>query len=437
MALPHPAALRSAAPPPARPLSSRDRLIMEIAGLGPDPRLHLGTLLTFPGRAPGPDRLAEHLRERLPALPELTLRPDARRRRWEPAPAFDVRDHVHALTVPGDLLADPATALDAVLDQPLDHTRPLWGLWIVGSATADGFALAYRAHHAFQDGRAVTETVDLLLGPPSGRTPGRAPGRPAGTAAPAPRAPRGSALAAALREDLLPRQRHRPTDWPPARQPAAGARRAVLGTYDLGRLHALTRRTGAGTSHLTLAVLTGALRAWHPDTWRDAPAPLPATFALSVRAPDDPYRLLGNRGAVAVLPLPCQQPSPAARLESLRAEASAARLADLARRHSALFDRLPHWCARKGLKRTIDARRVPLALADVRLRADPTWQGTPARHVHLIPPSVPGQPLFAAWTTHRRQLRLTFLADTALPGLDALPGHFDRALTELDAATAP
>ncbi|MFF6778716.1 wax ester/triacylglycerol synthase domain-containing protein [Streptomyces sp. NPDC012637] len=415
----------TAGPPAAQPFSSRDRLITEIAGLGPDPLLHLGCVLVFDGGPPAPELLADHVRTRLPALRELTLRPDPGQRRWVPVDRPDIDAHVHTLTVSGDLLRDPSLAVDAVLDQPLDHSRPLWGLWIVASATGDGFALAYRAHHAFQDGRAAAETVDRLFGPAGTGADGR------GTGALTARGGAAASLSAALLRDLLPTARPRAVDWPPARHPAAGTRHAAVGSYELRRLHGLIRGTGAGISHIALAALTGALRAWHPDTWRDAASPLPATFALSVRTADDPYRLLGNRGAVAVLPLPCHDPSPAARLETLRAEASPARLADLAGRHTALFDRMPYWCARKGLRRTIDARRVPLALADVRFRADLSWQGRRPEAVHLLPPSVPGQPLFAAWTTHGGRLRITFVADTGVPGLDALPGHFDDALDRL------
>ncbi|GAV39733.1 wax ester/triacylglycerol synthase domain-containing protein [Streptomyces acidiscabies] len=394
------------------PLSTRDRLILEIAAHGPDPRLHLGALLTFPGPPPTPEQLADHVRGR---LPELTFKADPERRHWIPDSGYDPRAHIHTLTVPGDVLEDPAPALNAVLDLPLDPGRPLWGLWICTPATGDGFALAYRAHHAFQDGRAVAETVDRLFGPSTAH-------RGTGTIT-------GSAKSAALLKDLLPAPRRRPAPWPPAEHMTGAARRAALGTYDVRRLHTVVRATRAGLSHITLAALTGALRAWHPDTWHAASAPLGATFAVSVRAADDPHRLLGNRGAVAVLPLPCHEPSPAAQLAALRTEASPERLAELAGRHTVLFDHLPYWCARLGLSRTIDPRRVPLALADVRLRTELAWQGRRAHAAFLVPPSVPGQPLFVAWTVHRGHLRVTFLADTGVPGLDALPGHFDDALT--------
>jgi hypothetical protein len=422
--------------PVAQPVSVRDRLILAIADRSGPAALQLGALLVFRGRAPSRERIEQHLVDRLPAVPELGLRLDRQALRWVPHPV-EVSAHVRTLAVPADLTVSPAQGMNALLDTPLDPAAPLWDVWLL-TGTRDSFALCYRAHHAFQDGRAAAETLECLFGHPPQEV---FSGRRRAAAAFAQTAPRAGSFSPSVLKDLLPAQQP-PAHWPPAGQVGGGTRRAVLATTDLALLHRVTRATGAGTTALTLAALSGTLRAWHP-AWASTTPPLNATFALSVRAADDPYRLLGNRGAVATVALPCHQPDPRDRLREVAAEVAHPRLAAVARRHRTLFDRMPYWCARLGLNRSIDARYVPLALADVRVRQALSFEGRPPRAVYPLPVSVPGQPLFIAWTTHRGRLHVTFLGDADVEGLDELPGLWDRAVEELagvpddGAATSP
>ncbi|GAA2611986.1 wax ester/triacylglycerol synthase domain-containing protein [Streptomyces axinellae] len=443
-----------------RPLSVRDRLILDIARRGPDSSLHLGGLLLFAGRPPRTEELAAHLATRVLAAPELTYRlvetgSGGRRPQWVPDTAFDVRRHIHRVTVPGNVPRDPDATLRAVLDQPLERDRPLWGVWLVEQeggqgahgdqargTRGGGFALCYRAHHAFQDGRAAIETMERLFGPP----PHQRTSTLGAQLAPAPA--RGD-WGLTILKDLLPPVR--PTaNWPALTAMTAlsgqsgksagsgqSGRVAVTGSCDLAPLHAVSRATRAGITQICLAAVTAALRAWHPAAWAGDPArTLRATFALSLRTADDPLRLLGNYGGVATVPLPCGEPSPMRRLALLQHEVTHTRLSAVGRRHRVLFDRLPYWCGRIGLSRGIDPRYVPLTLADVRARTRLTWAGQSPLAFFPVPVSVPGQPLFIAWTTYGGQLHATFLGHEVVPGIEALPALWNAGLAALAAATA-
>lgn len=406
------------APPPA--LSVQDRIVLELARRSSDAAMHLGLVLLLDGDPPTLEDLAGHLRSRLGTMPELTFRigGSARRPRWEPDSSFDLRRHVHEDSLP---VGGPDAVLASMLDRSLPRDRPLWGVWLV--RLNGGYALCYLAHHAFQDGLAAVETVERLFGPPP------APER----ALPASRPDEPLRWNAALLKELLPPLR-RTTRWSVLDRPLSGERTGRTAHVELSRLHGIGRATGANINQICLAALTTALRSWHPADWA-APGPgLRATLAVNVRGAERPYRLLGNHSGVAGVPLPCSDPSPLGRLALLQEEVTFARFAELGRRHRVLYQRMPYWCGSLSLSRSIDPRFTPLTLADVRLRRPLEFAGTSVHGVYPVPVSVPGQPLFVAWTTHRQQLFTTFLTDTAVPGGPDLVRHWYGAFDTLETA---
>ncbi|MER5641773.1 wax ester/triacylglycerol synthase domain-containing protein [Kitasatospora sp. NPDC002227] len=412
----------TATPPAARRLAVQDRLLLKLARRAPDAAMHLGFTLLLDGPPPSLAELRRALATRVAALPELRLRlaeRSGRRPRWEPDQDFEIGRHVYQL--PGLDDPGPAAALAATLDHALPRDRPLWSVSLL--RRPGGYALGYRAHHAFQDGLAAAETVEALFGPPlKPRPAGPAPDRP----------PRWDAE---LLRELLPPPRRGP-HWSALDSGLSGARTAHPVEADLARLYAVGRATGANIHQLCLALLTATLRAWHPADWAGPGPGLRATVAVSVRPPDDPYRLLGNCSGVAGVPLPCPEADPLGQLELLREQVTFARYAELGRRHRVLYQRMPYWCGSLSLNRSIDPRRTPLTLADVRLRRELSFAGTPVNAVLPIPVSVPGQPLFVGWTTHRGRLHTTFLADTALPGAERLPQLWQEALATLELVAA-
>ncbi|MDH6575406.1 diacylglycerol O-acyltransferase [Kitasatospora sp. MAP5-34] len=432
------------APPPPPVLSVQDRILLELARRGGDSAMHLGLSLLLDGEPPTMEQLVDHLRARLTTTPELTFRigGSPRRPRWEPDPSFDLRRHVHEHHLEPGSLGGPDEVLTELLDRPLPRDRPLWGIWLVRRPS--GFALCYRAHHAFQDGLAAAETVERLFGPPPVSLPVPLP-------VPLPSGPLsspGSELPAvvpdeplrwnaALLKELLPPMR-RTTRWSAldvAPDSQLGDRRvAYTAGVELTRLYGIGRATGANVNQICLAVLTAALRTWHPADWA-APGPgLRATLAVSVRPAGGLYRRLGNCSGVASVPLPCSEPSPLEQLRLLREQVTFARFAELGRRHRVLYQKMPYWCGSLSLSRSIDPRYTPLTLADVRLRKPLAFAGEPVAAVLPLPVSVPGQPLFVAWTTHRGRLSLTFLTDTAVPGGPDLPRLWCAALDVLESA---
>ncbi|MFC9700587.1 wax ester/triacylglycerol synthase domain-containing protein [Streptomyces sp. NPDC056943] len=406
---------------PSFPLSVLDRLSLDVAALhATDSALHLGGLVTLEGEPPSRERLLEHLRRRIARIPELTHRLAGRtgRPHWEPDPRFDPDRHLYEL--PGS--TDPAAVLAELLRQPLPRDRPLWGLWLV-HRVGGGYGLCYRAHHAFQDGAAAVATLERLLGPEGAQRPRALSFRP----------PRPVPWAAVLPELRPPR---RVTWWPALDTPPSQAYAATLADVDTARLHALGRFTGATVPQLCLALTTEVLRAWHPDAWEPGRPGhgrgLRTNLAISVRDPDDPLPLLGNRVAVAGIDLPCGDPDPLRRLDRVGRALDYTRLARLADAHRVILRRLPYRVGRLALTRSIDARYTPVGVADLRIRRPLGFDGVPASGVYALPVMVPGQPLFVAWVTHRRRLHVTFTTDTALAGADRLPGAWGAALAELE-----
>ncbi|WP_371480472.1 wax ester/triacylglycerol synthase domain-containing protein [Kitasatospora sp. NBC_00315] len=437
-----PAARTRRPPLPGEPpaLSVQDRITLDLAGRGADSAMHLGLVMLLDGPPPTRRELLAHVRGRLAAAPELTLLiggPRARPR-WVVDPAFDPGRHVHELVLAPGAPPGPDQVIAAVLDLPLPADRPRWGLWLVRPAEGDGYGLCYRAHHAFQDGTAAMGTVEELFGPGLPRQ-GPWPTPPPADA----RADRPAPLAwldATTLRALLPRRRE-PARWSGLERPLTGSRTAVTTSLELSRLHALGRATGASVAQLCLAAATGTLRARHPLDWDAAagrPGPvLHANLGIGLRDSDDALRLLGNRAGVLRIPLPCGEPHAPDRLEALRREVAPGRIAEIGRLHRTLFQRTPYRYARLGLRHSLDPRHTALSLADVRLRRPLAFGAAPVHSTYPLPVSVPGQPLFIAWTADRRRLHVTFLADDALTGAAELPALWHRAVEELESTAGP
>jgi diacylglycerol O-acyltransferase / wax synthase len=50
-----------------------------------------------------------------------------------------------------------------MLSPPLDRSRPLWELWLVGGFQGDRFGVVYKTHHALADGIAAVDIGTLLF----------------------------------------------------------------------------------------------------------------------------------------------------------------------------------------------------------------------------------------------------------------------------------
>ena len=155
-----------------------------------------GVCVLDPREAPQPldlARLTEVLGERLPLVPVL-------RRKllnvplgldqpyWVDDPDFDIEYHIReiALPRPGSdaQLSEQVARLHA---RPLDHSRPLWEIYLITGLAKHRSAVYTKIHHSAIDGVSGAELLTVLLDlSPAGRElppsepfrPARAPGPP-------------------------------------------------------------------------------------------------------------------------------------------------------------------------------------------------------------------------------------------------------------------
>jgi WS/DGAT/MGAT family acyltransferase len=153
-------------PPPDR-LSALDLSFLDLET--PEAPLHIGWTMRVEGSPPPLAALRRHIDSRLDMVPRFrrtVVHPPLGLGdpHWADDPAFDVANHVHALT-----LAPPAGPAElrglagALFSRPLDHDRPLWRIYLVSGLANGGFAVMGQAHHALVDGIAAIEVAMLLF----------------------------------------------------------------------------------------------------------------------------------------------------------------------------------------------------------------------------------------------------------------------------------
>ncbi len=129
---------------------------------------------TRPGGALGRAELAATMAARLHLLPRLTqrlARPPLGLTRpwWVDATAVDLDDHVREAVVPAP--GGTAELLELVaqrISTPLDRTRPLWQIDLLGGLADGKVAVLFKLHHAMADGLAAVKALSMLLDPPPG-----------------------------------------------------------------------------------------------------------------------------------------------------------------------------------------------------------------------------------------------------------------------------
>ncbi|MBK7549349.1 MAG: wax ester/triacylglycerol synthase family O-acyltransferase [Rhodoferax sp.] len=81
---------------------------------------------------------------------------------WEDMPHFDIDQHMHhiALPAPRDQAA-LGTLITDLASTPLDHTQPLWQVYVVDGVNG-GSALIMRCHHCIADGTGMLTVLQRL-----------------------------------------------------------------------------------------------------------------------------------------------------------------------------------------------------------------------------------------------------------------------------------
>jgi WS/DGAT/MGAT family acyltransferase len=315
--------------------------------------LHVGSVSIAEGRLDF-ERLVDDVASRLHLIPRYTQRVvpvpfGLAHPTWEPAPGFDVRQHVvrHQLRPPGDL-AQLARLVSRYFARPLDRERPLWELHQIDGLEGDRSALFGKVHHCMIDGVSGVQLMGVLFDP----SPRPAPPPPAPPASPVPPLPtasrqmwrglrdgtakvvqQGRALAdliakpdAALEElrktgDALGEvlrvllERVPPT---PFNGHVSILRRVLWRTVPLHELKSIKNRLGGTVNDAVLATISGALRRYlegaglNPDR-----VELRAMCPVNVRTADE-HLALGNRISMMVAPLPVGIYDPVERYRQVR-----------------------------------------------------------------------------------------------------------------------
>src|SRR5215210_2458973 len=131
--------------------------------------MHVGAVLIFEGPPPKYDDLVAHARSRLSLVPrfrqKLAVPPlETGRPFWVDDPCFNASYHIRhtALPSPGGE-AELRRLAGRLFSQQLDHSKPLWELWLVQGLERNRFALISKTHHALVDGVSGVDISTVLF----------------------------------------------------------------------------------------------------------------------------------------------------------------------------------------------------------------------------------------------------------------------------------
>jgi WS/DGAT/MGAT family acyltransferase len=311
---------------------------------------------------PRGEGLLEHARTWLE--PRLHLAPLMRRRLvrvpfeldhplWVEDPAFDLDYHLRHLALPGpgslDQLGD---LISRLLARPLDHSRPLWELYMLEGVEGGRAAIFLKTHHAAVDGVAAFELITSLVDFEASAPPPEPPEQPwepervptdlelvAGATANLARQPlRGmKAMRRLVKTTLQAQQKHGsaaavlgPVGAPATRfnGPIGPHRRVRFLDLPLADVKAVKDASGTKLNDVVLAVVSGGLRRYlerHDELPEET---LLAFVPVSARGEGSAG---ANETSMMVVPLATEEPDPGARIKRIAAETAdaKARHADL------------------------------------------------------------------------------------------------------------
>jgi diacylglycerol O-acyltransferase / wax synthase len=400
--------------------------------------LHVGWTIRLEGRPPSLAALRRHLDGRLERVPRFRrriVRPLLGDPHWADDPAFDIANHVHALTLPKPGGAGELRELAGMLlSQPLDHRRPLWRIALV-TGLSNGWAVVGQAHHALVDGIAAVEVAMLLFDAAGHEEPAQLPAHWSPAPAPGPHAApiayatdrvRGALRLTRATVGALPSAPGAVPDVSTAlRQLTAPApvtgfdrseteRRVVgFGEVALDAVREAGHRHGATVNDVLLAASTVALgRALRRRG--DAPDELKALVPVSTRA-EDAAGDLGNAISFVTVELPVADRDPVSVLRHVHVRMQARKAGDAAAPLQAVAqvgDLLPG-TARRVIARAA-ARSAAFNCVVSNVPGPPIDLVLLGRRVSAIFPAVPflhGHSLSIGALSYRGRLHLCLYAD--------------------------
>jgi len=405
--------------------------------------------------------LAPRFRQRLAEVP-LGLHAPI----WIDDAGFDPA--VHLLHAEG---GDLSALTNAIFSAPLARDRPLWEIWIADGLPDGGFALIGKAHHCMVDGMAMAQLANLLLeskpdadGAESQEeadewSPARAPsGGERLVRGLVDRAADGAALALApvrlasspSRVWGLPGAAGRGarmlahTVLPPAPSSlfnlsGSGERRHVRVSRSLDDLRTLRRRFGVTPNDIVLATCAGALRRFI-ERRGEAPQALKVMVPANVRSHSDAADS-GNRISFVFIELPCHEPDPVARLNTIHRQTAQRESDGEAKDLDAAFQAValaPGPVQRVAAHAFAHPRLSNLTISTMPGPAAPRYLcGGELREAYMAVPLANRHALSIGLVTVAGRACFAVYADAkTLPDADALGSDLDGALDEL-LATQP
>lgn len=436
-----------------------------------DTPLHIGALAFFgnpiPGSGPAIDDIRGLIASRLALLPRYRMcverTPLTNRPVWVDAPHFDVRHHVHFVSLPRP--AGQREFDDLVrefLSQRLDRGRPLWEIRVVDGLEGGRLAALFKAHHCLTDGASAVDMLLLLLSPePVSEAPAPQPWTP--RPAPTPlELLRGeldarAGLGRGVRDFLRGAARNPRRAISFLRERALGVREAGLAALTRGSATALNatlgpdrqlrtlrmeleeikriRRALGGTiNDVAVALVTGALARFleaRGDPVRGVT--VRATIPVSTRA-DVERGTLGNKLAALAAALPIGE-----RDIRLRYRAVCTTMEALKGSKQALGMEALNWLAEwtspsllaSGSRLSLQLHSTHLLITNIRGPAAPLYcLAYPMLEAYPAPPLSPGQALSIGLLSYAGFMHWGLVADPQrLPDLDGL---VDALRTEIE-----
>ena len=319
--------------------------------------MHVGAVSVFrrPRSGFDYDGLVELIEQRIALVPRYrqkvrSVPGNLARPVWVDDPDFDVAYHVRrsALPKPGSD-AQLTELVGRLMSRPLDHSRPLWEMYLVEGLAKGRTAVLTKTHQAMVDGISAFDIGQVILDvsaqprqvadqlwmprPEPGDLQlvldavGEAVARP-GTVLEIAREAAGDAVAtagkvvgAAAGLLSMARTASRRAPGTPLNVPISAARRFAIARTELADYRRIRAAHGCAVNDVVLSVVSGALRTWllsrgEPVT---SSSSVRAMVPMSVRGEADVPSTstsgsLGNRVSSFLVDLPVGEPSPVVRL---------------------------------------------------------------------------------------------------------------------------
>lgn len=439
-------------------------------------RMEVASVMVVDAAAlPRGDELVDHTIAYLE--PRLHLAPILRRRLvrvplsldhpvWVEDPDFDIEYHVRSSAVPAPGTMDQLGDLvGRLLSRPLDHTRPLWEMYLVEGLEGGRLAVVTKTHHAAVDGVAgfqlLTSLIDFSADAPPPPPPDE-PWRPerlptdlelvAAAGANLVRQPvRGLKAARRLARTTLDARRRTGsataaivsrTGVPPTpfNGPLSPHRRVRFLDLSLPDAKAVKEAAGVKLNDVVLAAVASGLRRYLLG--RDALPldPLVAFVPVSTREQDDDG---ANRTAMIHVPLATDLADPGVRLKTIAADAAEAKAVHGELGPSVLVDiseisgpTLANVAFRLGeITRINERARISGNVVVSNIPGSPVplfTAGAPIEAMYPLGPLADGSGLNVTLLSYLDRLGFAFVADRELvPDLDDLVADVACGFAEL------